>query len=175
MTTLNTKVTDSFDIFSLFPLVSIIYQTCLLVYRSIQITIIIIIKTILVQVDPKCQYKDIIYVKSFEPNFTLAGGINLPKIISCRGSDGVTRRQLVKVRNIWSCLLLHRNGLFVFFFTMMVCLSSSPSWWSACHLLHHGGLFVFFFTMMVCLSSSLHGGLLLISFTMMICFSYPSP
>jgi len=38
-----------------------------------------------------------VYVAGFLPTFTLAGGINLPKIIACIGSDGVHRRQLVKV------------------------------------------------------------------------------
>ena len=33
----------------------------------------------------------------YQPSFRLAGGINLPKIITCRCSDGVDRRQLVKV------------------------------------------------------------------------------
>ena len=48
-------------------------------------------------IDPSCQYRDVTHVLGFEPTFKLAGGINLPKIISCRGSDGVSRRQLVKV------------------------------------------------------------------------------
>ncbi|KAJ8314522.1 hypothetical protein KUTeg_006672 [Tegillarca granosa] len=37
--------------------------------------------------------------KSFEKSFKLAGGINLPKIITCVGSDGKGRRQLVKGRD----------------------------------------------------------------------------
>lgn len=31
------------------------------------------------------------------PQYHLAGGVNLPKIIDCVGSDGRSRRQLVKV------------------------------------------------------------------------------
>lgn len=31
------------------------------------------------------------------PHYHLAGGVNLPKIIDCVGSDGKSRRQLVKV------------------------------------------------------------------------------
>jgi hypothetical protein len=37
-------------------------------------------------------------IKSFKTEFRLAGGLNLPKIIDCVGSDGKERRQLVKVR-----------------------------------------------------------------------------
>ena len=51
------------------------------------------------------------YVIGFLPTFTLAGGINLPKIITCIGSDGEQRRQLVKV-----CLVLFQ--CFLFFSTL---------------------------------------------------------
>ena len=37
-------------------------------------------------------------IQSFKAEFHLAGGLNLPKIIDCLGSDGKERRQLVKVR-----------------------------------------------------------------------------
>lgn len=37
-------------------------------------------------------------IQSFKAEFRLAGGLNLPKIIDCLGSDGKERRQLVKVR-----------------------------------------------------------------------------
>ena len=49
------------------------------------------------QVDPLCRYDDLVYVAGFDFKFCLAGGVNLPKIIFCVGSDGVKRRQLVKV------------------------------------------------------------------------------
>ena len=48
------------------------------------------------QVDLSCKYQNITYIEKFANTFKLAGGINLPKIISCIGSDGVARRQLVK-------------------------------------------------------------------------------
>ena len=54
------------------------------------------VPTLNMKVDPNCQYSDIVHVIKFKPTFSLAGGINLPKIISCIGSDGVSRRQLVK-------------------------------------------------------------------------------
>lgn len=49
------------------------------------------------QIDPSGDYKSIVTLKGFEPTFKLAGGINLPKILTCLGSDGRKRRQLVKV------------------------------------------------------------------------------
>lgn len=47
--------------------------------------------------DPTGQYENMVTIKSFKPQFRLAGGLNLPKIIDCVGSDGKERRQLVKV------------------------------------------------------------------------------
>ncbi|KAL5010879.1 hypothetical protein ScPMuIL_013184 [Solemya velum] len=51
------------------------------------------------KVDPMGDYKSILYITGFQSTFQLAGGINLPKIITCLGSDGVARRQLVKGRD----------------------------------------------------------------------------
>ncbi|XP_057207149.1 serine-protein kinase ATM isoform X2 [Triplophysa rosa] len=56
----------------------------------------VIIPTMEIKVDPSGRYEDLVTVRSFEPSFHLAGGVNLPKIIDCVGSDGVTRKQLVK-------------------------------------------------------------------------------
>ncbi|CAL8089463.1 unnamed protein product [Calicophoron daubneyi] len=42
---------------------------------------------------------DVVYIAGFGPTFRLAGGINVPKIIICLGSDGQSRRQLVKGRD----------------------------------------------------------------------------
>lgn len=50
------------------------------------------------QVDPTGEYGNLVTIQSFKAEFRLAGGINLPKIIDCLGSDGKERRQLVKVR-----------------------------------------------------------------------------
>ena len=47
--------------------------------------------------DPTCRYDNIVYIESFDTCFQLAGGVNLPKILSCQGSDGKRKRQLVKV------------------------------------------------------------------------------
>ncbi|KAI5092996.1 serine-protein kinase ATM [Silurus meridionalis] len=54
------------------------------------------IPTMEIKVDPSGEYEDLVTVRSFKPHFHLAGGVNLPKIIDCMGSDGQSRRQLVK-------------------------------------------------------------------------------
>lgn len=48
-------------------------------------------------IDRSATYTDFVSIQKFASTFKLAGGINLPKIITCVGSDGVNRRQLVKV------------------------------------------------------------------------------
>ncbi|XP_074626555.1 serine-protein kinase ATM-like isoform X2 [Acropora palmata] len=57
------------------------------------------VPTLDVKVDPLCRYDDLVHVVGFDSKFCLAGGVNLPKIIFCIGSDGVKRRQLVKGRD----------------------------------------------------------------------------
>ncbi|XP_051934283.1 serine-protein kinase ATM [Hippocampus zosterae] len=54
------------------------------------------IPTVELKVDPSGRYDDVVTVHSFLPHYHLAGGVNLPKIIDCVGSDGKSRRQLVK-------------------------------------------------------------------------------
>jgi hypothetical protein len=49
------------------------------------------------QIDPSCRYENIISISKFDPKYHLCGGINLPKILLCVGSDGIKRRQLIKV------------------------------------------------------------------------------
>ncbi|XP_028656011.1 serine-protein kinase ATM [Erpetoichthys calabaricus] len=56
----------------------------------------VIIPTMEIKVDPSGKYENIITIRSFRPEFHLVGGINLPKIIDCVGSDGKQRKQLVK-------------------------------------------------------------------------------
>eukprot|EP00069_Balaena_mysticetus_P018420 bmy_11185T0 len=51
------------------------------------------------QVDPTGEYGNLVTIQSFKAEFRLAGGLNLPKIIDCLGSDGKERRQLVKGRD----------------------------------------------------------------------------
>lgn len=58
----------------------------------------VVVPTVDLCLDRTCHYSDAVYIDRFETNFKLAGGVNLPKIVTCVGSDGKRRRQLVKVR-----------------------------------------------------------------------------
>ncbi|KAG9022569.1 Serine/threonine-protein kinase tel1, partial [Tulasnella sp. UAMH 9824] len=46
--------------------------------------------------DPTGKYEHIVTIQSYITSFTTAGGINLPKITRCVGSDGTVRKQLFK-------------------------------------------------------------------------------
>ncbi|XP_056417620.1 serine-protein kinase ATM [Hyla sarda] len=59
----------------------------------------VVIPTMELKVDPSGKYENLVTIASFKPEFRLAGGLNLPKIIDCVGSDGKERRQLVKGRD----------------------------------------------------------------------------
>ena len=87
-------VTNDLLLFSLSGPISIASNQPLLHLKSLHVAV----PTLELKVDASCCYDDIVYVEGFEPTFKLAGGVNLPKIITCRGSDGIKRRQLVKVR-----------------------------------------------------------------------------
>lgn len=58
------------------------------------------VPTLDIDVDPTCHYENVVCVERFDACFSLAGGVNLPKIMSCIGSDGKRRRQLVKVGSL---------------------------------------------------------------------------
>jgi len=49
--------------------------------------------------DPTLQYQNCTWVSHYERNFETAGGMNIPKICYCRGSDGVKYKQLVSVQS----------------------------------------------------------------------------
>ncbi|XP_054448480.1 serine-protein kinase ATM [Pteronotus mesoamericanus] len=59
----------------------------------------VVVPTMEIKVDPTGVYGNLVTIQSFKAEFRLAGGINLPKIIDCVGSDGKERRQLVKGRD----------------------------------------------------------------------------
>lgn len=46
--------------------------------------------------DPTMRYDNCISIDSFEKQFQLVGGVNLPKICSCKASNGKTYKQLVR-------------------------------------------------------------------------------
>jgi len=45
--------------------------------------------------DLTLEYNNCVWIKSYEQTFTTAGGVNLPKISICQGSDGQEYKQLV--------------------------------------------------------------------------------
>ncbi|XP_029658408.2 serine-protein kinase ATM isoform X1 [Octopus sinensis] len=57
------------------------------------------VATAFIPVQQDGNYSDIPYIIGFDNTFKLAGGINLPKIIQCRGSNGKSYKQLVKGRD----------------------------------------------------------------------------
>jgi hypothetical protein len=54
-----------------------------------------------IPIDDTCQYKNVAGIERFENSYWIPGGINAPKVITCRSSDGQSYRQLVK-GNGWS-------------------------------------------------------------------------
>ncbi|KAA3678650.1 ataxia telangiectasia mutated family protein [Paragonimus westermani] len=52
-------------------------------------------------IDRSGQYPSsgVVFISGFAPTFRLAGGINLPKIITCLGTDGSSFRQIIKGRD----------------------------------------------------------------------------
>lgn len=47
-------------------------------------------------IDPTCKYNSVPGIQEFSAEFKTAGGVNLPKIIDCKGTDGKIYKQLVK-------------------------------------------------------------------------------
>jgi len=50
--------------------------------------------------DPTLEYNNCVWIKGYETTFTTAGGVNMPKISICQGSDGQGYKQLVWI--LWS-------------------------------------------------------------------------
>lgn len=59
----------------------------------------VLLPTAELKVDQTGNYSDVVYPSKFSPTMRLVGGVNLPKVISCTGSDGKERTQLVKGRD----------------------------------------------------------------------------
>ncbi|RPD76341.1 hypothetical protein L226DRAFT_505666 [Lentinus tigrinus ALCF2SS1-7] len=47
-------------------------------------------------IDPTTEYRDCVWISHYDTRYSTAGGVNLPKIIKCYGSDGHSYRQLFK-------------------------------------------------------------------------------
>ncbi|GLV35047.1 telomere fusion [Carabus blaptoides fortunei] len=56
----------------------------------------VLVPTITIDVKKNCNYDNIIGIREFSNSFTAMQGVNAPKKITCLGTDGVTRNQLVK-------------------------------------------------------------------------------
>jgi serine-protein kinase ATM len=54
--------------------------------------------TVNTPIDPALQYQNCIWISHYESTFETAGGINIPKICYCCGSDGTRYKQLVSVQ-----------------------------------------------------------------------------
>jgi serine-protein kinase ATM len=53
------------------------------------------VMTVSTPVDPSLRYERCIWLDKYDDTFTVAGGINLPKIIWCHATDGSKHKQLV--------------------------------------------------------------------------------
>lgn len=51
-------------------------------------------------IDPSTEYRDCIWIGHYEEHCTTAGGVNLPKIVRCYGSNGRAYKQLVSLDDI---------------------------------------------------------------------------
>jgi ataxia telangiectasia mutated family protein len=62
--------------------------------------------TVNTPIDPTLQYQNCIWISHYEKTFEPAGGVNLPKICYCRGSDGAKYKQLVSIQSVRAMLRL---------------------------------------------------------------------
>ena len=53
--------------------------------------------TMKIELRPDCDYRDVPFVARFEPQFSVASGISMPKIVMAVGSDGLKYKQLVSL------------------------------------------------------------------------------
>ena len=53
-------------------------------------------------IDPTTEYRDCVWISYYDAQFSTAGGVNLPKITVCHGSDGRSYKQLVRsLYSLW--------------------------------------------------------------------------
>lgn len=57
------------------------------------------IPTVPLSVDPTSEYKGIVGIQGYFSRYTTSGGLNLPKINDCKGTDGQHYRQVVRALN----------------------------------------------------------------------------
>lgn len=56
------------------------------------------ILTLDLPVDPSLKYDKIVGISKFKPEYRLVGGINMPKLIECIGTDGRVYKQVRRGR-----------------------------------------------------------------------------
>jgi serine-protein kinase ATM len=86
------------------------------------------VMTMSITVDPTMRYDNCVCISGYESKFQTAGGINLPKIIVCIGTDGRHYKQLVR----WITIILFHWMLMILDYSsrekgMMTCVKT-PSW-----------------------------------------------
>ena len=71
----------------------------------------IAVPTDCIPVRPDGDYSNVAGIRNFSPSYTLCGGINAPKKITCMGTDGKLRIQLVKGKHyLRAPCLSHRTS-----------------------------------------------------------------
>jgi ataxia telangiectasia mutated family protein len=58
------------------------------------------------KLDPTLKYDDCVWIDHFEKTYQTAGGVNLPKIIHCLGSDGKKYKQLASFQSLFFTIIL---------------------------------------------------------------------
>lgn len=69
-----------------------------------------LLPTLTIDVRKSGDYDRIIGVQQYEMKFEGVGGMNAPKKIVCRGTDGISRTQLIKVPNKMFLIFLTPNA-----------------------------------------------------------------
>lgn len=64
----------------------------ILAIKDIKVPVI----TAALPIDATCRYDDCVWISRYEDRFATAGGVNVPKITNCIGSDGCAYKQLYK-------------------------------------------------------------------------------
>ena len=60
--------------------------------------------------DPTTEYKNCVWIAHYDEYCTTAGGVNLPKIVACYGSDGNKYKQLVSAQTAQTGYILTLNS-----------------------------------------------------------------
>ena len=61
--------------------------------------------------DPTTRYQDCVWISRYETTYDTAGGVNVPKVTICCGSNGIKYKQLVCRTFIYKVVLTERDFL----------------------------------------------------------------